>query len=75
MDRVSDRPEYVLTFAAGPDPLASVTGQTREPAYRLRGLLKVARRSFGLRCVRIAPARELGSTDNLANNTPEGPPA
>lgn len=28
----------------------------RDPAYRLRGLLKIALRSFGLRCVDVRPA-------------------
>src|SRR5262249_8489402 len=49
-------PDYILEFAVGYDPLERINGTVRDDATRLRGLLKIARRSFGLRCVSARPA-------------------
>jgi len=43
----------VLTLRAVP---AGLDALGRDPTYRLKGLLKVALRRFGLRCVRIQNA-------------------
>ena len=40
---------FIVTLEAVPDSLG------RSPAYRLKGFLKVALRSYGLRCTRLAP--------------------
>lgn len=50
-------PRFVLTVEALPDPLARgrQEGTARDPAYRMKLLLKHMLRALGFRCVKLTP--------------------
>jgi hypothetical protein len=54
--------------------LAPTGRDTRPPAIRLRGLLKLALRAFGLRCVAMRETRdEIGSPESTEPTRKAGP--